>query len=162
MANLKAQLIDRSGEKSSISVPKLDSTGLDTFQANITDAANLLVHLEAISLMPVYSITFTQVIENPQPSAPVDVLYADRESGIRFIMRGNTSGKRFSMTIPAPDQANVNRLSGTDLYDLTDEPVAAFVTWLEANFTPAYGEVAGETTVEGVTVERAVHVGRNN
>jgi len=161
MAAYTARMIDNSGEISTVRIPTDDQEALDTFSAPLADSAALRAHLEALSLLNFVGITYSQVTADEAPVIP-NVPYANREAGLRIHMTGNVSGKSYSMTVPGPDEVAVERLPGTDLADLTASPLAGFVTFLESNYRPFYGETAGLGTPESVTVTRAVFVGRNN
>ena len=80
--------------------------------------------------------------------------YADRELGFRFYLRDDVNSRLNSFTIPCADKAIGSVVAGKDELDLTAEPTASFVTFLEANVLSRDGNA--------VTVERAIVVGRNS
>ena len=74
--------------------------------------------------------------------------------GFRVYLRDNATSKLSYFTIPCADKGIASVQAGTDQLDLTVEPTASFVTWLEANAKSPAGNA--------VTVERIIEVGRNN
>lgn len=161
MAAITALMIDNSGESSSVTIPTHDAEALDTFGAWLTDSGALQAHLEAVSLLNFRRATFSQVTASGTEDIP-NVPYADREAGMRFLLLGNESGRRYSFTVPGPDQLACSRVPGTDMYDMADEPLATFITWIEANYEPLTNPGNPVPDHETVTVERVIHVGRNN
>lgn len=90
------------------------------------------------------------VLSNDQPAASE----AQVELKFQFTYEGDTSKKKFRIEVPTPDTDKV--LPGTDIVDLTDTDVAAFVTAFEA-----IGR-SPDSDTETITVLDARLVGRNN
>jgi len=86
-------------------------------------------------------------------AAPTNV-FAQRE--LKWLVRyhGNTSNKKFTMEIPTADPTG-RLVTGTDLADLTETSMAAFVTAFEA-----FARTPDDDT-ETVSVDEVVLVGRN-
>lgn len=160
-AVIRARMLDNSGEVSTVAFPTEGQEALDTFTAPLADSAAWLAQLEAISLLNVQAVSYTQETAVGTAGIP-EVPYADREAGIRFIMRGAETGKRYTLTVPGPDQAALERIYGTDQYDMTASPLAGFITFLENNYRPLTNPGNLVPDHEAVVVERVIHVGRNN
>lgn len=147
-------LKDESGERSVVTFQIDPFTALETITDIETLMGNLADAVQTITLCNVesarYSHAYTQGdFTSDLPAGP----YADRERGIRIFF-SDAVGNKGNITIAAPDNANMEVLAGTDLYDLTDTELAALVTLIEANVELQDGNA--------VTVDRAVKVGRNN
>lgn len=147
-----AQLLDRSGEPSTIKMRIPAQAGAVTITEIISFATSLNTALEAITLMTVAQIYFQQDLLTVDPSVPTDD-YANRETGARVFFHNDTTGDKGRITVPAPDLANVARGSANDEFDLTDTEMAALVTWMESNY-----DLRGES----ITVDKALFVGQNN
>lgn len=89
------------------------------------------------------------VLSNDSPTASD----AQVELKFMFTYEGDTSKKKYRFEVPTPDTTKV--LPGTDIVDLTDTQVAAFVT-----ATEALGRTPDDDT-ETITVLDARLVGRN-
>ena len=150
MAQLVATFIDKSRERSVVTMPIDDQGGSVT----ITDIGSFVTTLESalngVSLATLYSIAFRQQFVDDEDATPASP-YAQREAGIRIFYH-DTAGSKRTVTVPAPDMANCDLVAAGDEFDLTDTEMAALVTWIEAN-----------VTVDGnaVTVDKAVYIGRN-
>jgi hypothetical protein len=160
-AVIRARMIDNSGETSTVAFPTEGQEAIDTFSAPLADSAAWLLQLEAISLLNVASVTFVQETASGTEGIP-EVDYANREAGIRFIMRGAETGKRYTLTVPGPDEAALERIWGTDQYLMTASPLSGFITFLENNYRPLTNPGNLVPDHEAVAVERVIHVGRNN
>jgi hypothetical protein len=88
-------------------------------------------------------------LSNESPS----VSEAQVELKFMFTYEGDTSKKKFRFEVPTPDTSKV--LPGTDIVDLTDTDVAAFIT-----ATEALGR-SPDSDQETITVLDARLVGRN-
>ncbi len=97
--------------------------------------------------------TAVQQNTDEQEDIPAVSAFAQRELGLRFFFHDDTTFVKGSMTVPAPDLANIDLESDGDTADLTDTEVAAMVTWLET-----YAVLNGSSVV----VDRAVVVGRSS
>lgn len=143
---------DVSDEYSTVTFQYDPFTGLET----ITDVENaveaLAIAVGALTLGTIVRAWYRHEVgafSDERPASP----YAHREVGLRFFYHDGL-GNKGNLTIPAPDLANIAVTPGTDLADLTDSEVAALVALIEANVEMVDGE--------GVTVDRAVVVGRNS
>jgi len=90
------------------------------------------------------------LLSNTLPTNP----FAQRE--LKWLVRyhGDTTGKKFQLEIPTADPTD-RLVAGTDLADLTETDMAAFVTAFEAFArTP-------DSDTETVTIDQIVLVGRN-
>jgi hypothetical protein len=109
--------------------------------------------IEAITTCVQATESLWQAITVKSALVPTDDL-AHRESGLRVFYTDDTTGKVYHFTIPGPDWALVDVLPNTDLADMTDEPLAALISAVEADVLSEVGN--------SVTVLRAVVVGRRN
>ena len=89
------------------------------------------------------------VLSNALPGTP----NAQIELKLQFNYEGDTSHKKFRIEVPTADPAKL--IAGTDVVDLTDSEVAAFITAFEA-----IGR-SPDADTETVTVLNARLVGRN-
>jgi hypothetical protein len=96
---------------------------------------------------------YNQTIDTKDPSTPTDA-QANRESAVRIFYADDTTGEIYHVSIPGPDKASMDIQPNTDLYDLTDEPLATLVAAIESDALSPVGNA--------VTVLRAVVVGRRN
>lgn len=84
--------------------------------------------------------------------------FAQREFGLRLLLRGADSTIVRTLTLPTVDANALTLVPGTDFVQLDDAgPMAALVSALEANLAYPYGG-----TTESVTVIEAYIVGRNS
>jgi hypothetical protein len=109
--------------------------------------------IEAITTCQQASEALWQALTVPSALVPTDDL-AHRESGLRIFYTDDSTGKTYHFTIPGPDWALVDVLPNTDFADMTDEPLAALISAVEADVLSEVGN--------SVTVLRAVVVGRRN
>lgn len=152
MAKILLQLKDFSDEKSGVSINIADLADIGTWDAQEAKADAFATHVAAHSrgTIVVHAVKQdTQASDNTRPADPL----AQREAGIRFYLRDNVTDELSYFTIGTGDWAVASNTPGNDLLDLSVEPTAAFVTWLEANAVSDRGNP--------VTVERALTVGRN-
>jgi hypothetical protein len=152
MAELVAQFIDRSKERSTVTFKIADQGGAVTITEILAFGAALETALEGISLLTLKNIWFRQSLLTEDPTIPVNV-YANRENAARVFFTDDTAGKHGHVSVPGPDLANVDRKAASDDFDLTDTEMAALVTFIES-----YVEIGGN----GVDVTGAIYVGRSN
>lgn len=90
------------------------------------------------------------VLDNDSPTA------SDAQVELKFLFtyEGDTSKKKFRFEVPTPDTSKV--LPGTDIVDITDSDIAAFIT-----ATETLGR-SPDSDTETITVLDARLVGRNN
>lgn len=154
MSTLTGRIRDHSDEYSATTIQIADYGALITVGDLTTAAEALETHLNAISLGTVVNVAFRQQLADAADERPASP-YAQRELGLRFFFHDDTDpNAKGNFTIAAPDLAALTILPGTDLVDITQAPVAAFVAWFEAE---AIGP-GGNSPV----VDRAVIVGRSN
>jgi hypothetical protein len=154
MAKASWSYRDRSDEISNVELAVADvSAGgadFDTIMASVAAlGAALLAATECIQAREV----FNQVVDTKNPATPTDVL-AQRESALRIFYADDVTGEVYHISLPGPDWDGIDLLPNTDLADLTDEPLAALVTSIEADALSPVGNA--------ITVLRAVQVGRHN
>jgi hypothetical protein len=154
MAKASWSYRDRSDEISNVelSIPDVSAGGAD-FDAVMADVASLGAALLAVTECVQAREMFNQAVDVKDPATPTDVM-AQRESALRIFYADDTTGEVYHISIPGPDWDTVDLLPNTDLADLTDEPLAALVTAIEAGAESPVGN--------SVTVLRAVQVGRHN
>lgn len=153
MARVNALVRDKSQETSQVGVYITDAADIDAWSVphGLSDA--FAGHIDALSIGVVATVKFAQDTQAENAATPASP-YANRELGLRFYLRDQVTAKLNTITVPAPDLDAIAITAGSDLADLSDEPVAAFVTWLEANALSDVGNA--------IIVEKAVLVGRNN
>ena len=154
MAKASWSYRDKSDEMSTVELSVADvSAGgadFDTVMASVaTLGAAILAATECIQAREV----FNQTVDTKNPATPTDVL-AQRESALRIFYADDVTGEVYHISIPGPDWDSIDLLPNTDLADLTDEPLAALVSAIEADAESPVGNA--------VTVLRAVQVGRHN
>lgn len=94
------------------------------------------------------------VFDNTLPRTLPASENAQRERKWLVVYHDNTTGKIFRTAIPTANLVG-HLTPGTDLADLADTEVDAFVTAFEAAFR------SPDDSTHGITVERIVAVGRN-
>lgn len=145
---------DKSGETSTVELNIADvSVGGADFDTVMTALADLGADILAITECVQAREVFVQAVDVKSQLVPTDVM-AQRESGLRIFYQDDTTGEPYHITIPGPDWDTVDLLANTDLADLTQEPLASFVSGLEADALSPVGNA--------ITVLRAVQVGRKN
>jgi hypothetical protein len=145
---------DRSQEisKCELTVADISAGGAD-FDTVMADVAALGAALEGISNCIMAREVLTQTVTTKNPASTSDE-YANRESALRVFYGDSVTGEVYHISIPGPDWENVGMHANTDLADLEDTELAAFVTALEANALSPVGNA--------IEVIRAVQVGRHN
>lgn len=145
---------DESDEVSTVELNVADvSAGGADFDTVMASVASLGAALLASSECVQARENFIQEVDTPDPSTPSDP-HAARESGMRIFYADDTTGKVYHITVPGPDWDAIDRLPNTDLCDMTDEPLAALISSIEADAESPVGNA--------ITVLRAVKVGRHN
>ena len=154
MAKASWSYRDKSDEISSVEVTVADvSAGGADFDTVMADVAALGAAFLAATECVQAREMFNQAVDTKDPATPTDVL-AQRESALRIFYADDVTGEVYHVSLPGPDWDSIDLLPNTDLADLTDAPVNAIVTALEANGLSPVGNA--------ITVLRAVQVGRNN
>lgn len=145
---------DKSDEISTLEVTVADvSAGGADFDTVMADVAALGAAFLAATECIQAREFFNQAVDTKDPATPTDVL-AQRESALRIFYADDTTGEVYHVSLPGPDWDSIDLLPNTDLADLTDAPVSAIVTAMEANGLSPVGNA--------ITVLRAVQVGRRN
>jgi len=142
---------DYSDEKSSFRVGSVALTAAN-FDAQIAAELALSNAIVDLTIGDIVKRVITQVnLDDPEiPTNP----FAQREMKWLVTYVGNTSGKRYTLEIAAPDLTD-NLSGNTDLADLTSTDWEAFVTAFESFAR------APDNITETVTVLSARVVGRN-
>lgn len=154
MAKASWSYRDRSDEISNVEITVADvSAGGADFDTVMADVAALGAALLAVTDCTQAREMFNQAVDVKDPSTPTDVM-AQRESALRVFYADDSTGDIYHISVPGPDWDSVDLLPNTDLADLTDEPLAALVSAIEANGLSPVGNA--------ITVLRAVQVGRRN
>lgn len=144
---------DYSNEKSSLSFPVPDiAAGGGNWDSVLAGAAAIATAIDAMTLCDNSreALNAVQSIGQDTPTNPA----AQREFGVRVFYLDDTNGKKYHLTIPGPDLANLETNPGSDLLDLTGTLEAAFVTAFEAGAVSPDGN--------SVTVWKMVIVGRRS
>lgn len=145
---------DLSDEISTVEITVADvSAGGADFDTVMADVAALGAALLGITDCVQAREVFNQTVDTKDPATPIDE-HAQRESALRIFYADDTTGEVYHISIPGPSWDGIELLPNTDLADLTDAPVSAMVTALEANGLSPVGNA--------ITVLRAVQVGRHN
>lgn len=145
-------LLDFSREKSTVSLYNGDITAV-SIAGFLTQFGALRTAIEGITLGVVQQeqwIGDRTVLSNTPPTNP----FAQREMKWLVTYTGDTSGKIFTLEIPTADLTG-RLIEDTDLADMTNTEVAAFVT--------AFEDIARtpDDDTETVTVQNIRFVGRN-
>lgn len=119
-----AAYADRSGEIANCSF-YVDGAEADTASAAVTSAIDAMV----VGIRRRTDIVDPYSFSNATPTSP----YANRETKMLVSYEDTTNFKRYVLTVPMPDLANMAILAGTDLFDMTDSPLSGFITAFEAN-----------------------------
>jgi len=154
MAKASWSYRDKSDEISTVELNLVDAAAgganFDAVMANLAAlGAAILTCTECLQA----SEWFRQEVDVGDPLTPTDT-QAQRESACRIFYADDTTAKIYHISIPGPDDVNMDLLPNTDLYDLTDEPLATLVAAIESEALSPVGNA--------ITVLRAVHVGRHN
>lgn len=149
--------LDFSGEKSTVTIYNGAITAV-SLPGFLTEFGALRDSINGLSLGAIQQeqwIGDRTSFSNPAPTDPD----AQRERKALVTYVGDVSGKRYTITIPMArvkdSSGNSLLLPGTDLYDLTAVPVAAFISAFEQ-----IGR-SPDDSLETVTVESIRTVGRN-
>jgi hypothetical protein len=145
-------LLDYSGEKSAVRLYNgaVTAVSIGGFLTAFGDLRDAIGDITLGTIHQEQWVGDLTLLSNDLPTNP----FAQRE--LKWLVRyhGDTSNKRFTMEIPTADPTG-RLIPGTDLADLTQTEVAAFVTAFEAQArTP-------DSDTETVTVDEIVLVGRN-
>jgi len=119
-----ATYADRSSETSTVSF-YVDGATADTASAAITAAMDAI----SVGIRRRTDIVDPYAFSNGTPTSTI----ANRESKMLVSYEDTTNYKRYVLTVPMPNLTSMLILAGTDLFDMTDEPLAAFITAFEAN-----------------------------
>lgn len=145
---------DKSDEISNVEMTVADvSAGGADFDTVMADVAALGAAFLAATECVQAREMFNQAVDTKDPATPTDVL-AQRESALRIFYADDSTGEVYHVSLPGPDWDSIDLLPNTDLADLSDTPVSAIVTAMEANGLSPVGNT--------ITVLRAVQVGRHN
>jgi len=151
MAHNTMTVTDFSDENSSFGFESSELTA-GNIVAQTAAAGTLEAATEALTIGNIAKNQVSQILLD-DPGVPSDP-YAQRE--LKWLVRyeNTTSGKKYSLEIPAPDLTD-NLVAGTDVADLTSTDWAAWVTAFEAYAKPE-DNLANAVHVLGATL-----VGRN-
>jgi len=92
---------------------------------------------------------YKKIVDDNRPANP----YAQREIGLRLFYSDNVNGRKYSLTIPAPDLIVMSQ-GGTDLIDLTGSLADPLVAAMQA--------VMQSPDDNPVTIYKGVIVGRKS
>ncbi len=156
MANAQSSSVtftvrDHSDESSTVTFPigPIDDTN---WVANNAKIATLETALRAATTGNVsfrMLTAYRKIVDDNRPANP----YAQREIGLRLFYSDNVNGKKYHLTIPAPDLVVMSQ-GGTDLIDLTGSLADPIVAAMEA--------VMQSPDDNPVTVYKGVIVGRRS
>jgi hypothetical protein len=153
MARIAFTIRDYSDELTSGAVRVDDQESADVWSAALALTQALETHVEAHSIGTLKTVLWNQegaAEDDTRPASP----WAQRELGFRVFMTDNTNFQKSYFTIGCADLTIGSVVEGSDELDLTENPTAAMVTWIEANVLSADGNA--------VTVDRIVIVGRSS
>jgi hypothetical protein len=154
MAKASWSYRDLSDEISTVELTIADvSAGGADFDDVMADVAALGAALLVVTECTQAREMFNQAVDTKDPATPIGE-FAQRESALRIFYADDTTGEVYHISVPGPAWDGVELLPNTDLADLTDEPLAALVTAMEASALSPVGNA--------ITVLRAVQVGRHN
>jgi hypothetical protein len=146
-------LLDYSGEKSVVSWNGPLVTGaafdIDAWLASMEDVADAIMNLTDCTRG---KEQYHGVFNAGSDTLPA-VATAQREVAIRIFYADDTTGKKYSLSIPGPEVAEYPAAGGDDI-DITAGDMAAFVT--------AFENYAESEQGNSVTVYAAKLVGRRN
>lgn len=145
------KIIDHSGEYSNVgmNIPTIDEV---SWVATETAIAGLQAALLALTAGNIAWRSLTAYNVPVNDNYPANE-FAQRETGLRLFYKDTVNGKKFHITIPAPDLALVAE-EGSDHVDMTVSVVDAIVTAMEALMVSPYGN--------SVTFYKGTIVGRRN
>lgn len=154
MAQLTWQVVDHSGESSSITlhVADVDDTNINDVIGGTVGAAyyDLNLAMGALCLGNFGAVTLNQKVAQNIPTNPLDP-NAQRENKLMIKYIDTVTGKKYRTTIPAP--SNAFRVIGTDKVDPDDADWFAFAAVFEAHCLSEAGNP--------VQILDGVYVGRN-
>ncbi len=154
MAKASWSYRDLSDEISNVEITVADvSAGGADFDTVMADVAALGAALLGVTDCIQAREMFNQAVDVKDPATPIDE-HAQRESALRVFYADDVTGEVYHISVPGPSWDGIELEPNTDLADLTDAPVSALVTALEANGLSPVGNA--------ITVLRAVQVGRRN
>jgi len=150
MSTFSTKILDYSRETSSFRVPinpsavpsAGDLTALYDAQANMT------IGTQDDGVLSIQSVNDSGSVATPANQ------YAQREMKYIVSFASNNTGEQYSRELPCPDLTLM--AAGTDLLDLTNATVAAFVTAFEAVASIDEGGTPSDVTVTSIRL-----VGRN-
>lgn len=148
MASVSLRIRDFSDEYSTVSFPVTDIAAGGTIADANTLVDNIAAAVDPLVLGTIVGGSLSQEFFPGSDTRPASG-EAQREKGLRIYWT-NGAGRYGSVTLPTADFGTLAQ-PGTDLVDLAD--LAALVSLIEANIT---------LDGVGVTVERAVLVGRSS
>lgn len=119
-----AAYADRSNEISNVSF-YVDGAVADVASAAVTAAMDGI----SVGIRRRTDIVDPYSFSNATPTSTI----ANRESKMLLSYEDTTNFKRYVLTVPMPNLTNMLILPNTDLFDMTDEPLLAFITAFEAN-----------------------------
>lgn len=138
--------LDFSGEQSRVSfdILTLNAGNFAGQTGPVVEGGALEAALSALSLCTLQKVNVSAISEETGNVAPVSP-YAQREHGLLVTYQDTVNGKKYSLTIPGPDYANL-AIAGTDQVNPAAAAWTAFVTAFEAN---AHSELGNTVTVLG-------------
>ena len=156
MANEKTSSVvftvrDHSDENSTVSFPIgiIDESNwvavdakIATLQAAVRAATTGNVSFRTL-------VAYRKIVDDNRPANP----YAQREIGLRLFYSDNVNGRKYSLTIPAPDLVVMSQ-GGTDQIDLTGSLADPLVAAMEA--------VMQSPDNNPVTIYKGIIVGRRS
>lgn len=153
MAYLTGQIVDYSNERSSFRIPVGDITAV-SLPGFLSESGDLNAAIDDIILGERSKegwIGDDTVLTNAPATSPL----AQVEWAWLVTYKGNTSQKLFQVSIATADPQNGHLQANSDMADLTNADMAAFVT--------AFEQIARtpDSSTETVTVVRIQLVGRN-
>lgn len=138
--------LDFSGEPSQVGFEILDLTA-GNFAAQTTpviEGGALEAAISALTLCTLQTVNIAAINASTGNAAPVSQ-YAQRESGLLVTYQDTVNGKKYRLTIPGPDLANLAQ-AGTDMINPLAPAWTAFVAAFEAN---AHSELGNTVNVLG-------------
>jgi hypothetical protein len=154
MAKASWSFRDLSDEISNVQINVADvSAGGADFDDVMADVAALGAALSTVSDCVQAKEMFLQAVDVKDPTTPTDP-QAQREVALRIFYADDVTGEVYHISVPGPDFELIELYPNTDIADLTDSPLDALVTAIEASALSPVGNA--------VTVLRAIQVGRHN
>lgn len=145
------KIIDFSGEYSSVAfnISPIDEETWVAVDLQVLALQTAIAALTAGNVAQRSLTAYTVPVNDTYPTEQ----YAQRETGLRLFYKDNVNGKKFHVTIPAPDLALIAE-EGSDMVDMSNSIVGALVAAMEAVVVSPYGN--------GVTFYRGAIIGRRN